>query len=707
MSSIKSKNFKNLEVEFLNLIKENYPKTSNKIIEAYNFAAKAHDGIKRASGEPYIIHPMSVSKILIENNMDYATIIAGLLHDVVEDTEITLNDIKAKFGETVASLVDGVTKISDFSFNDKKLSEAENMKRLLIAMGNDVRVIFIKLADRLHNMRTIEFLKRDRQIRMAEETKEIFIPIAERIGIRKIRSELQDLVMQCLCPEDYETLKKEYEKKYTNKKEDYTTIQNQVERILKEANIGAEITGWPEHIYSIFKKKNSQGIAKIRGIYFFKVIVPTEMDCYMAMGALHKHFRPLPGQIKDYIAAPKPNGYRSLQSIMIAPDVNVNFQVMLRTKEMDEVCEYGISSLWNDKDADIMFSESIEKFNNLKDIILNDSSNLSSTKDFIDAIKTDLDASSTWVFTPKFKPICLNVNKPTVIDFAYAVSTKIGENATGAIINGKRASLGTELSAGDVVEVVVSETKKSPSRNWLSVVKTSNARNQILAYFKKHHNAKNIEAGKQILLDELKNLNFTLEAVLDCYDEIRGEFSFVSVDDMYSSIGYGAVTVSQIVKYAVSKEEQKRCLEAAPVVIDDPVRFSSITFAKCCAAIPNDKIVGVVYKNGVAIHTVDCKNIKNVPASQIVKAHFKPNLKQKFSVNVKIVADDSIGMAAKLLGQISKLKYNLTKTVVRKANEKECEFDISVDVAGESELKTFIKKIKQIKGVNEVVRDYE
>ncbi len=461
------------------------------------------------------------------------------------------------------------------------------------------------------------------------------------------------------------------------------------------------------HIYSIFKKNNSQGIAKIRGIYFFKVIVPTEMDCYLAMGYLHKHFSPLPGQIKDYIAVPKANGYKSIHSIMVAPNENVNFQVMIRTKEMDEICEYGISSLWSDKDSDVMFSESIEKFNNLKDIILNDNSNLSGTKEFIDAIKTDLDASTTWVFTPKFKPICLNVNKPTVIDFAYAVSSKIGNNAVSSLVNGRRASLGTELSAGDVVEVLVSETKKAPSRNWLSVVKTSNARNNILAYFKNHHTQKNIELGREILTSELVKQNLTYEDILNSYDDIKQEFNFSSQEEMLSSIGYGSVTVAQIVKFASIKLEQEKCEKTAPVIIDDPIKFSSISFAKCCSAIPYDKIVGVVYKNGVAIHTESCKNIKNVPSSQIVKAHFKPKLSQKFSVNVKIVADDEVGIAAKLLGQISKLKYNLTKTIVRKANEKECEFDISVEVSGENELNGFIKKIKSIKGVNDVVRVYE
>lgn len=703
----KDKEFVKFEKDFLELVRKNYPKTSGKIEEAYEFAYAAHDGVKRKSGEPYIVHPMCVAKILIENNMDYATIIAGLLHDVVEDTDITLEDVSAKFGETVASLVDGVTKISAIKLKEHNLTEAESMKRLLIAMGNDVRVIFIKLADRLHNMRTIAYLKRDRQIRMAQETKEIFVPIAERIGIRKIRSELQNLVMQCLTPEEYDRIKREYKKIFDAKAKQFEDIRKKIVSILKNKGIEAEVSGWPEHIYSIFKKNASQGIAKIRGIYFFKVIVPSETDCYLALGILHKEFSPLPGQIKDYIASPKANGYRSLQSIMVARDENVNFQVMLRTPEMDEVCEYGISSLWSDKDSDVMFSEAIEKFNNLKEIVLSENSRLSNTKDFIDAIKTDLDSNTTWVFTPKFKPICLSANKPTAIDFAYAVSPKIGDNAVAAIVNNKKESIGIELSAGDVVEIVVSDKKKAPSRNWLSVVKTSNAREHILQYFKKNCTKKFAEIGKKMLAEELKKSKHSLDDVMACYDEIQKEFSFVSEIDFFASIGYGSVTVSQIAKYALIKDEQRKCEETSPVVVDANVKFSSISFAKCCSPIPGDKIVGVAYKNGIAIHTANCKNIKNIPEEQIVKSHFKPDLKEKFNVNIKIVCEDYIGLAANLFSEISKLKYNLTKTVVRKINKNDCEFELSVEVKDTAELNDFVAKLKKINKVKRVCRAFD
>lgn len=699
--------FEKLEKEFIDLVNKNYPKTAPKILEAYEFAKNAHDGVKRKSGEPYIVHPLCVAKILIENNMDYATIIAGLLHDVVEDTDITLVDIKKRFGATVAKLVDGVTKISALQLKEKNLTEADSMKRLLIAMGNDVRVIFIKLADRLHNMRTIEYLKPDRQVRMSKETKEIFIPIAERIGIRNIRSELQNLVLKCLRPEEYERIKNEYEKKFAEKKERFQKIQNDIKKIMKDSNIEAEVSGWPEHIYSIFKKLNSEGIAKIRGIYFFKIIVPTELDCYKTIGILHKHYSPLPGQIKDYIASPKANGYSSLHSILVAREENVNFQVMVRTKEMDLVCENGIASLWNDKDSDVMFSESIEKYNNLKDIIMNENSELTNTSIFIDAIKTDLDSNTVWVFTPKFKPICLNANKPTAIDFAYAVHSNIGDNAVGAIINGKKSSLGAELESGDVVEIIVSDKKKAPSRDWLSVVKTASARKKIREYFSKNTTEKNINLGKQKLEAELKKSGHTLSDIISCYDDIQKEFNFINLNDMYASIGYGGVTVNQVARFATLKEEQLRLEKEGPVIVDSIVKFANMSFPKCCSAIPGDKIVGVLAKNSVAIHTEDCRNLKRIPKEQIVKASWRENLNKKFTVSLKIIAKDTVGVAAELLGQISKLNYNLTKTIIRKNGLDECEFEISIQVKDTAELDEFVKKITKLKLVKQVVRCQE
>ena len=328
---------------FINEVKINYPKNYDKIVDAYHFASESHSGVLRKSGEPYIIHPLAVARILMENNMDYATIMAGLLHDVVEDTPITLDDIKDKFGSTVAKLVDGVTKIDNITLEKEKLTEADSMKRLLLAMGDDVRVIFIKLADRLHNMRTVKFLSRDRQIKNANETTEIFIPIAERIGIRKIRSELQELTFECLYPDAYAKIKETMDRNFDREKQLVGEIETELKSILTENNITGDISDWPERYYSIYKKMKTKGLDKVYGSILFKIIVPTESDCYLTLGLLHKYFRHIPGQIKDFISSPKPNGYKSLHTVLMTSDTSVIFKVMIRTEEMDRVCEYGIS----------------------------------------------------------------------------------------------------------------------------------------------------------------------------------------------------------------------------------------------------------------------------------------------------------------------------------------------------------------------------
>ncbi len=699
--------FNKFENDFLNLVKSNYPKTSDKIIEAYYFAKDAHNGVKRVSGEPYIVHPMCVATILIENNMDYATIIAGLLHDVVEDTTISLDVISKRFGETVAKLVDGVTKINKLTLKKENLTEADSMKRLLIAMGSDVRVIFIKLADRLHNMRTLGSLKREKQIRKAEETNELFIPIAERIGIRSIRSELQDLVIKYLKPDEYEKIRNEYLLVYEKQKDKFNDINKKILKILRDANIDASVSGWAEHIHSIYKKLSKEGISKIRGIYYFKVLVDTEDECYRALGLLHKHFNLLPNQISDFIAQPKSNGYQSLHSIMSTKEDGINFQVMIRTKDMDEVCEYGISSLWNDKDSDVMFSESIEKYNYLKDIVLSESDTMANTKNFIDAIKSDLQATSTWVFTPKFKPICLNSVSPNAIDFAYAVHSNIGHNAIGCIVNGKKASLAATLSSGDVVEIITTDYDKAPSRDWLSIASTVAARKKIREYFAKNTTSKNVESGKNLLESEMKKFGHSLGDVLNCFSDIQKEFNFVNFDDMFASVGYGSVTVNQIAKFVITKDEQMKCEKLSPVRVEGAARFSNMSFPRCCSAVPGDKIVGVLSKNGVAIHTTDCHNLKSVPSGQIFKAEWKENLNQKFNANLKIVAEDQVGLAAMLFGEIAKMNYNITKTVIRSSGERECEIEICVAVKNLAELEHFIKVIESIKPVKQVLRDFD
>lgn len=696
-----------IDNDFINLVKENYPKNYEKIVSAYLYANDAHDGVKRKSGEPYITHPLEVAKILIEINMDYSTIIAGLLHDVVEDTTISNEVIKQKFGETVAKLVDAVTKIDNLTLKQNNLQEADNMKRLLIAMGSDIRVIFIKLADRLHNMRTISFLSRDRQIRMAEETMEIFIPIAERIGLRKLRAELQNLVFECLNPEEYGKIKSEFDKIYEGRMQNVVAIENSISKIMKENDLNASVDYWFEDYYSIYKKLSRDGLSKIRGLIYIKVILDSELDCYKALGVIHKNFSPLPGQLQDYIAQPKPNGYKSLQSAVISNELNLTFKVMLRTKEMNEVCEYGIASLWRDKDADVETQETYEKYNSLKEIIYNESGDIGNALSFINAIRADLFSTSTWVFTPNFKAICLSAERPTAIDFAYAIHSNIGDNAIGAVVNGKKAALSTELKSGDVVEIMISDKPKAPSRSWLSFAKTSSARNKIKEYIKKHTTEKFIEKGKKLLGEALKGTDFAVGDVIAIFDQIKNEFNFVDTNDMFASIGYESITVQQISAILEQRANEENCKKNSPVTVEGSANFSNLSFARCCSAIPGDEIVGVLSKNGVVVHQKDCPNLKRMEKAQIVSCKWKDSINKKFNVNLKITAVDEVGIASKIISLISNKKIYFSKIEAKTTSKDECEFELSFEIDCKNSLNDLIVKLKSLGKVKSITRFFE
>ncbi len=695
-----------LDKDFIELVKRNYPKSADKIIDAYKFAAEAHEHIKRKSGEPYIIHPLAVCRILIENDMDYATIMAGLLHDVVEDTPYTNDDIKKRFGPVVAKLVDGVTKIDSLSMeNEERVKiEAESMKRLIIAMGNDVRVIFIKLADRLHNLRTVAFLPRDRQIRMAKETKEIFVPIAEVIGIRNIRSELQNLCLKCLEPETYEKIQAEFGEKYFQKDKKIKELQVSLYKTLKDVGVSSSITCWPEHYYSIYKKLNSQGIGKIYGLILVKIVVPSELDCYKALGAIHKKYHPLPNQIQDFIASPKANGYKSLQSMLVVPQSDITFKVMIRTPAMDKICEYGIGSLWMDKDADIKYDKSFESYNKLKEIVMNENTEFHNTTTFINAIKNDLKLSTTWVFTPKFKPICINISKPTVIDFAYVLHSDIGNNAVSAIVNGKKVPLSTELATGDVINIILSEEDKAPDRTWLSFAKTTLAKKKIREYINKHTVPKFIKKGKDLLSAGLAECGHVLGDLVSKFDEIKNDYNFVSIEDMFASVGYNSITKEQLIEYVKEDDASVDCAKNAPVEIEGSSKFSSVVFPRCCSAVPGDKIVAVLSKNKISIHTKNCVHLKDMTDATILNANWRSGLKQKFNVNLKVIAKDKVGFASELFGVISKEKYNITKISANLSDEKDCELEISVTLNNLDELNKLISTIKTVKGVKFVGR---
>ena len=693
--------------KFIEDVKKNYPKNNVKILSALEFADKFHDGIKRKSGEPYIIHPIAVAQILMDNQLDYSTVMAGLLHDVVEDTEITLEQIEKHFGKTVAKLVDGVTKIDKITLEREHLTEDDSRKRLLLAMGDDIRVIFIKLADRLHNMRTIKFLKPERQTAIAKETQELFIPIAELLGVRNLRSELQALTFECLFKEECEKIKIEHDAQLNANLKKIHLIEKKIADMVSKNVAKANISWWPERYYSIYKKMKKSGVSKAYGLVLFKIIVPTIADCYKTLGLIHQHYKPLPMQIKDYIASPKINGYQSLQTVVMSEDGSITFNVMIRTPEMNNVCEYGVLGLASSKDSSENFNAKFEKYNKLKDIISGENkAEFAQSTTFVDAIKTDITSKSTWVFTTKFKPTKIDSGAPTAIDFAYVLGDDIGNNAVSAIINGKNASLGAELKSGDVVEIIAADEQKAPCRAWLSIAKTHNARAKIRAYFVQNLNQKNIKLGKKEIQDEFVSKAYDLDKLKKAFERARLDYSFVSVEDMFATVGCGGLKASQISAYVSVDDKRENALLSAPVIVDGETFASKVMFSKCCCPILGDKIVAIKTQNNISIHTANCLNLKRFEKNKILKAVWKENVKKEFEVNLKIVAKDKIGFGARLLSSISNVGVNITKIFAKQKNSL-CEFKLSLKIKTVEELKKVTEIISKVEGVKTINRSFD
>ncbi len=694
----------NYNKEFIQNITANYPISKDKIIEAYKFAYAAHDGLTRKSGEPYIIHPVSVAQILIDNNMDYPTIVAGLLHDVVEDTKVTTEEIKEKYGETVAKLVEGVTKIDAITLETNKLTESDSLRKLLLAMAEDIRIIFIKLADRLHNMRTIEFLSREKQLRMAKETQELFIPIAERIGVRKLRSELQALTFRCMHQEEYAKIKSELDEKLKAHEKDLELLEKEIKMILSHNRVQAEIVALPQNYYSIYKKMQGQGINKIYGLKSFKIIAQTELDCYKVLGLMHRAYTPIPSQIKDYIASPKANGYQSLNSALIAKGTDITFNIMIRTEQMDKNNEFGVSSLWRNKDNDKKYEDKFEKHNELKKIILGEEGFVASSDEFINVIKSDLMPYMTWVFTPEHKPVRISVKNPTAIDFAYIVHSDIGNNAVSAIINDNEMPLWTELKNGDEVEIIVSKSNKAPSRSWLAFAKTQYARKKIREYFKKNTNEKSTAQGKLILEKGLVGVSRSLADFLAAFNDIQKEFNFTGLEDVYASCAVEPAIAGQVVDFILRKDAEVLAVKHSPVLIENTENIVSIDIAKCCGAVGGDEIVGILSKNSVVVHHKDCKNIKLAGKSNLVDVKWRDNIKTMFETSLKIICKDVVGAVAMIFETIANQKIDISRTLAKRKNAEEGEIEITFKVDGKKALEQIIKKLEKLKVVKSVFR---
>lgn len=697
------------------------------IIKAYNFAESAHEGQYRNSGEKFFIHPYNVAMILADLNMDTSTIIAGLLHDVLEDTDVTYETLAEEFGEEVANLVEGVTKLKKLNYKTKQESQAENLRKMVVAMAKDIRVIIIKLADRLHNMRTLEYMSDEKKKEKALETLEIYAPLAHRLGISKIKWELEDLSLRYLDPEGYYDLVDKVSKQRKEREAYIQFIIDMLKTKIDEMEIPCEISGRPKSFYSIYRKMvyQNKNFEQIFDLTAIRVIVDTVKDCYGVLGIVHTMWKPIPGRFKDYIAMPKPNMYQSLHTTVIGPQ-GEPFEVQIRTWEMHRTAEYGIAAHWKYKEGTIKADNFDEKLTWLRQM-LEWQKEMKDPKEFMESLKIDFFTDEVFVFTPKGDVINLP-NGSTPIDFAYRVHTAVGNNCVGAKVDGRIVPLDYKLKNGNIVEVIISANSTGPSRDWLKIVKSSQAKSKIRQWFKREERDLNIVKGKDILEKEVKRQGYKLTEMLkeDWLKSIASKLSLSSVDDLYAGLGYGSITLSQVIpklkefhKDYYKLRDEKNLLESNSNVYAPKKenRFTQgvtvkgvdnikVRFSKCCNPVPGDEIVGYITRGrGVSVHRKDCPNIKDLASHErYIEVEWATNEKASYQAEIQIKASDRPGLLTDITQRITDVNLTVTSLNARTNKEKLVVMNITLETKDVEQLKDLMKKIKRIKGVIDVYR---
>ena len=717
-------------------IKENCVNINMDMVDkAYNLAFEAHKEQKRDSGEPYIIHPIEVATILAELGMDTSTIVAGLLHDVIEDTEYTYDDIKNLFGEEVANLVSGVTKITKMEYKSKEEQQADNFRKMLLAMADDIRVIIIKLADRLHNMRTLKYRKKEKQKKTAMETLDIYAPLAHRLGISKIKWELEDLSFRYLHEEEYYDLVKQVAEKRTEREIYIKKIIEDMYNKLEEAGIDSDIDGRPKHFFSIYKKMvtKNKSIEQIFDLTAIRVLVNTVKDCYEVLGIVHTIYKPIPGRFKDYIAMPKPNMYQSLHTTVIGPQ-GKTFEIQIRTFEMHRTAEYGIAAHWKYKEGDNN-GETKEKNFESKLVWLRDmlefQKETADAQEFIEGFKIDLFTDEIFLFTPKGVVIDLP-NGATPIDFAYRIHTDIGNKCVGAKVNGKIVPLDYKLKTGEIVEVLTSNNAKGPNMDWLNIAKSNQAKSKIRSWFKKANKEENISKGKELFEKELKKqgVHFADIAKGETYEKFVKRNNINGMDDLYALIGLGAISASSFIwklKDENQSKDEKVIEENTNKIIEDNISKAQrnkidqtvgitvkgvdnlmIRFAKCCNPVPGDDIMGYITKGrGISVHRADCGNLKNLimeDGDKVVDVSWGTSNGRAYIAEIQVKAEDRSGLLTDIMGIISELNLQLNALNAKSAKGSMAYVNIKVKIDTVELLKDLMKKIRHLKGIIDVYR---
>ncbi len=696
--------------------------------KAFNLAEEAHKDQRRASGEPYIIHPLAVAQILADMKIDTKTITASLLHDVVEDTSYTLDDLKKLFGKEVAFLVDGVTKLSRLNYRTKEDQQLNSMRKMFLAMAKDVRVVVIKLADRLHNMRTLRYMRSDKQKRIAQETLEIFAPLAHRLGIFNIKWELEDLSFRYLEPDKYYDLVDQMKQKRHVREEIVNEAIDVLKKALDEAHIKCEINGRPKHFYSIYKKmkKDNRDLSQVYDLFAVRVIVDTVKDCYGVLGIVHSLWKPLPYRFKDYIAMPKPNNYQSLHTTVIGTR-GQPVEIQIRTWEMHHIAEYGIAAHWRYKEGNqtATKNEFDEKMGWLRNLL--EWQDTSNPKEFVNALKLDAFSDEVFVFSPRGDVIDLPQGA-IPIDFAYRIHTDVGHRCVGAKINGKIVPLDYQLKNGDIVEIITSKVGK-PSLDWLNIVGSSESRSKIRNWFKKENREDNILKGAEALERECKRLGHDWKALNTAgrLARVAKQMNAGSEDDLVAAVGYGGFAVNTVLikllelhKKDVQKQEEKSSLAAIEKLKPKkPVKSNGsgilvkgepgllVRLAKCCSPVPGDPIIGFITRGrGVSVHRADCPNISNNQndIDRLIDVEWDYGGNENFEVNMEIVAYDRTGIMADIMATLAEMKISVLSVNAKVNDTKNVTIHMGISIKDLAQFEFITTKIRRLKDVYTVQR---